>query len=96
MKPIPWSWETMPLSTAVIFAVALFLVLILLFLAWDKWRNNSELRAIRRRKRRERKILARSRALITAREIAKRRVECSVRTSRAFMRAFRETHEVQR
>ena len=93
---IPWTWETMPLSTALIFACCLFLILIFAFLLWDKWRHGSELRAIRRKRRRERRLIAQTRQLITARELAKRRVECSVQTSRAFMRAFRETHEVQR
>lgn len=45
-----------------------------------------EIRQIKRRRRKERRIV------ISARELAKHREDVSVQTSRGFMAAFRETH----
>ncbi len=49
----------------------------------------AELRAIRRKRRKERQII------ISAQELARHRQECSVQTSRAFMRAYRESSGIR-
>lgn len=94
MKSLADWYVNLSLGSAALFAFAFFLGCCILILVIDAWRDplKVELRAIRRKRRRERKILARSRALITAHELARHREDCSVQTSRAFMRAFRETH----
>lgn len=94
MNGVPWNWETMPMSSAACFVLAGLLLICFLILVISAHRDpvQVELRAIRRKRRQEKKLLTQTRALIKHRDLAKHRVDTSLRTTRAFISAYRQTH----
>jgi hypothetical protein len=77
------SWSAMPWQSALCFAFAGLLLICLLTLVISARRDpvQVELRAIRRRK---------HHLFVSNKKLAKRRLEMSLQTQRAFMRTFRD------
>jgi hypothetical protein len=81
-------FDEMPLESGLFFLFAFFLILGVIILSIDAWRQGAEKRAIRRRNRKAAR--EKHKRFVSNKKIAAKRVEWSPQATRAFMLAMRD------